>query len=64
MYLRIKSRIRKIINTKPIYNKLPSIIEINNDIHTVKQVMHEKSLRKNLSLNDFVKDLLTNKYSI
>jgi hypothetical protein len=64
MYLRIKSRIRKIINTKPMYNRLPNIIEINKDIHTVKQVIHEKSLRKNLVLNDFVKYLLTNKYSI
>jgi|SanBayMetagenome_1026888.scaffolds.fasta_scaffold225782_1 hypothetical protein len=64
MYLRIKSKIRKTINIKPIYIKLPKTIEINNDIHTVKQVTHEKSLRKNLVLNDFVKDLLTNKYSI
>ena len=64
MYLRIKSSIRKIINIKPIYNKLPKTIEINNDIQTVKQVIHEKSLRKNFTLNDLVKDLLTNKYSI
>ncbi len=64
MYLRIKSSIRKIINIKPRYNRLPKIIEINNDTHTVKQVIHEKSLRKNFTLNDLVKDLLTNKYSI
>jgi hypothetical protein len=64
MYLRIKSKIRKIINTKPMYNIFPSKIEINKATHTVKQVMQETSLRKNFSLKEFVKDLLIKRYSI
>lgn len=42
----------------------PSKTEINKAIHTVKQVIQEKSLRKNFSLKEFVKDLLIKRYSI
>jgi hypothetical protein len=55
---------RKVINTIPTYSMLPIIIEIANEIHVVKHKIHEKSFRKNLTKNDFEKDLLTNRYSI
>jgi hypothetical protein len=64
MYLRIKSNILKIMNTKPTYNKLPYIKEIIIEAHTVKHVIQENNFKKNCILKDFVKDLLTNKYSM
>jgi hypothetical protein len=64
IYLRIKSKIRRIINIKPIYKILLIIIDIINETQNVKHVIHEKSFRKNLSLKDLVKDRLMKRYSI
>jgi hypothetical protein len=63
-YLRIKSNILRIININPMYNILQIIIEIINETQKVKQVIHEKSFRKNLTLKDLTKEYLTKRYSI
>jgi hypothetical protein len=55
---------RKIINITPTNNMFPMIRDIINEIQAVKQITQENSFRKNLTKNDFEKDLLTNKYSI
>lgn len=55
---------RKMMNIRPINNMLPIITDIINEIQAVKQRTQENSFRKNLTKNDFEKDLLTNKYSI
>jgi hypothetical protein len=63
-YLRIKSRMRKVININPIYKTLPKIRARIKEVQTVKQVIHEKSFNKNFVLNEFVKDRLTKRYSM
>jgi len=63
-YLRIKSRILKKINIKPKYQKFKITIDMIIDIQIVKQVIHEKSFKKNLNLKSWIKDLLINRYSI
>ena len=64
MYLRIKSSIRNTINIRPIYKMFPKINDMIVAIQKLKQIVHENNLRKNFVLNDLVKDLFTNKYSI
>ena len=55
---------RKMMKIKPTNKIFPIIIDIINEIQAVKQITQENSFRKNLTKNDFEKDLLTNKYSI
>jgi hypothetical protein len=64
MYLRIKSKIRKIKKINPVYKILPNIRAIIKDNHTVKHVIHEKSFRKNFITNESVKERLIKRYSI
>jgi hypothetical protein len=42
----------------------PKINDMIVAIQKLKQIVHENNLRKNFVLNDLVKDLFTNKYSI
>ncbi|NCX96729.1 MAG: hypothetical protein EBX41_10095 [Chitinophagia bacterium] len=64
VYLRIKSKIRKVIKIKPIYNKFCKHIDKIKEIQKVKQIEQENNLRKNFLLNDFVKERFIKRYSI
>lgn len=64
MYLRIKSKIRKIKKIRPMYNIFSMIIEIIKDNQVVKHNTQEKSFNKNLIENDLEKHLLLYRYSM